>query len=144
MKRLEALAPLSRDHHATLLLAQLLKKGAPKYRGLPTEQSGKIAYAKQQFEQHIKKHFMQEEALLEKVKDTNAEIGVIAAEIKAEHDLIRKLFAKLDVPGDEEHNMNMLAISLQTHIRKEERVLFPLLQQHCSEAQLQQIHELLH
>jgi hypothetical protein len=36
MKRHEALIPLSRDHHGTLILARLLRSDAPPYKGLPT------------------------------------------------------------------------------------------------------------
>ena len=43
MKRHEALAPLSREHHGTLILAQLLKKGAPVYKGLPDTDTGKAS-----------------------------------------------------------------------------------------------------
>ena len=40
--------------------------------------------------------------------------------------------------------MNELAVKLEDHIRKEERVLFPLLQEQCNETVLAEIHELLH
>ena len=50
MKRHESLAPLSREHHEGLILAQLLKKGAPAYRGLPTDLAGKLSYAREMFE----------------------------------------------------------------------------------------------
>lgn len=36
MERDESLAPLSREHHTTLLLAQLLRLEDPKYKGMPT------------------------------------------------------------------------------------------------------------
>ena len=45
MKREEALAPLSREHHSTLILAQLLKKDAPVYHQLPAEPWDKAKYA---------------------------------------------------------------------------------------------------
>jgi len=34
MKRHEALAPFSREHHGALILAQVMKKGAPAYKGI--------------------------------------------------------------------------------------------------------------
>ena len=40
--------------------------------------------------------------------------------------------------------LNELGIMLEAHIRKEERVLFPLIQSHCSEEDLQQVYVLLH
>lgn len=144
MKRHEAIAPLSRDHHSSLLLAQLLKKNAPVYRDMPVNEKDKAKYAQEQFEAHIKKHFEQEEAMLELVKGSHAEINTLATEIKSEHRELTVLFQSLDTTTDLESNMNALAIALEAHIRKEERILFPLLQQHCSEELLKQIHNLLH
>lgn len=144
MKRDEALAPLSREHHGSLILAQLLKKDAPVYRELPTEPWDKAKYAQQQFDEHIKNHFRKEEEMLEKVKDCHAEVTVLAGEIKNEHQLMTALFSSLTNTDDLINTMDILAVTLQDHIRKEERLLFPLLQQHCSAEQLQEIHELLH
>jgi len=144
MKRDEALAPLSREHHATLILAQLLKKGAPVYRGLPAEPWDKATYAQEQFETHIKSHFAKEEAMLNKVQDCHADVRILSGEIRAEHSQIAALIASLTNSHDLVTTMDELGNTLQAHIRKEERVLFPLLQEHCSPAQLAEIHDLLH
>ena len=144
MKRHEAIAPLSRDHHSSLILAQLLKKNAPVYRDMPDNAKDKATYAQQQFAEHIKKHFEQEEDMLEKVKGINMQIDELAAEIKNEHSDLSALFASLGKHDDLSNTMDNLANTLEAHIRKEERVLFPLLQQYCSEELLQKIHELLH
>lgn len=144
MKRHEAIAPLSRDHHTTLLLAQLLKKDAPVYKGLPDKPHGKARYALEQFETHIRKHFQLEETMLEKAKDTHPSIKILAEEIKAEHGELTDLFQLLATANDPEMIMNELAVKLEAHIRKEERVLFPILQEQCSEAVLAEIYELLH
>jgi len=144
MKRYEALAPLSSEHHSSLLLAQLLKKNAPVYKGLPTNAKDKAAYALQQFTSVIVKHFQQEESILEKVKDCHADISYLAEEIIKEHRQMAGLFLSLDSVSEPEHIMDKLATMLEDHIRKEERILFPLLQQHCSEEQLQEIYIVLH
>jgi iron-sulfur cluster repair protein YtfE (RIC family) len=144
MKRHEAIAPLSRDHHGSLMLAQLLKLNAPKYPGLPDNAKDKARYAQQQFKDHIKKHFQLEEMMLEKAKDINHSIKNLAEEIKTDHNQLCRLFQSLDATNGLEDKMNTLAVVLEKHILKEERILFPLLQQHCSEALLQEIHELLH
>jgi hemerythrin-like domain-containing protein len=144
MKRHEAIAPLSRDHHGTLLLAQLLKKDAPVYKGLPDKPHDKAHYAMDQFESHIRKHFQLEELMLEKVKNVHPSIKILAKEIKAEHVELTALFQSLTIANDPEIIMNELAVKLEAHIRKEERVLFPLLQEQCSEAVLAEIYELLH
>jgi len=127
-----------------LLLAQLLKKNAPAYRDMPDNAKDKAKYARQQFKAHIKKHFEQEETMLELAKDSHAEINTLAGEIKAEHRELAALFESLDTTIDPESTMDTLAFALEIHIRKEERILFPLLQQHCSEELLQDINDLLH
>lgn len=144
MKRHEALAPLSRDHHGTLILARLMSKNAPLYKGLPDNTTDKVLYAQVQFETHIRKHFQLEEMMLEKVEDIDPEIKILAAAIKKEHNELTNLFQSLAVVNDPEDSMNQLSIKLEEHIRKEERILFPLLQKQCSEQVLAEIYELLH
>ena len=78
------------------------------------------------------------------VKDCHAEVTTLAAEIKDDHRQLTALFASLTNTDDLVNTMDILAVTLQNHIRKEERLLFPMLQQHCSAEQLEQIHELLH
>lgn len=144
MKRHEALAPLSRDHHGSLILAQLLKRGAPAYKGLPLDNAGKVKYAIQQFDQHIQKHFEQEGRLLEITTPYHPDIKRLGKEIKDEHTKLTALFRSLFNTGNEEDVMDELGRLLETHIRKEERELFPLLQQHCPAGLMQQVYDLLH
>jgi len=144
MKRHEAIAPLSRDHHGSLILAQLLKKNAPVYKDLPGTTGDKAKYAQELFQNSIQKHFEQEEAMLDLAGDCHDEIKTISSEIKAEHRQLTALFHSLETATDLKNTMDTLGIALEKHIRKEERILFPLLQLHCSEEQLQEIHKLLH
>ncbi len=144
MKRIEALAPLSRDHHSTLILSQLLKKGAPDYRELPTTAIGKKEYALEQYEMHIKNHFKSEELILEQVKNISDIIDTLCNEIFEEHKQINDLFYELKNAVDIEKTMDELGTLLQAHIRKEERILFPILQEKCTADQLDIIHQLLH
>lgn len=144
MKRIEALAPLSRDHHGSLILVQLLKKDAPAYKGLPDTVEGKIVYAKQLFENEISEHFRKEELVLDKAKYCNEEIDRISEAIRSEHKELAALFLSLDTASTSEIKMDELGNKLEEHIRKEERVLFPLLQQYCPAGLLQQIHDVLH
>ncbi len=144
MKRHESLAPLSREHHNSLILAQLLKKNAPKYTGLPEDINGKIIYAKHVFQNSIREHFRKEETILDNVSHCNREIEKLSQEIKSEHHQIEELFMHLDKYTNCEEVMHSLGLALEAHIRKEERVLFPLIQQHCSEKELKEIGEILH
>jgi iron-sulfur cluster repair protein YtfE (RIC family) len=144
MKRHEALAPLSREHHSTLILAQLLKKGAPVYKGLPDTDDAKAAYAEQQFKENIKKHFQDEERVLQKVKNCSEAISSLSMEIINEHRQLAELFLSLNKTTGLADVLDKLGRMLEAHIRKEERVLFPLIQEHCSKEELQQVQVLLH
>ncbi|MBL0359163.1 MAG: hemerythrin domain-containing protein [Chitinophagaceae bacterium] len=134
MKRHESLAPLSREHHGALILAQLIKRGAPVYKGLPTTIDDKIDYAVDYYQTHLKKHFRQEEAMLEQVKATDSAIATMAEEIIAEHQMLEGFFLSLQDAADAEAALNVLGNELDAHIRKEERRLFPMIQKHCTEA----------
>jgi hemerythrin-like domain-containing protein len=82
--------------------------------------------------------------MLAKAKDIHPSIKILAGEIEAEHRELAALFQSLGTTNNPEVIMNELAVKLEAHIRKEERVLFPLLQEQCSEAVLAEIYELLH
>lgn len=143
MKRHEALAPLSREHHGSLILAQLLKKGAPAFKGLPVDNKDKARYALEQFKQTIKKHFEKEETMLETAIDCHADIKRLATGIIEEHRQLTRLFLSMETTALLEDTMDKLGRTLEDHIRKEERELFPLLQQYCTETVLQQFYKML-
>jgi hypothetical protein len=90
MKRHEALAPLSREHHSALILAQLLKKNAPAYKGLPTALDEKAAYALQMFTATLQLHFTNEEEMLDKIRNIHTEIDKLSGEIFTEHQQLKK------------------------------------------------------
>lgn len=138
MKRYDSLAPLSRDHHPALILARLLRKDAPAYKGLPTQVNEKAVYAIQFYTGELCSHFEKEESLLEKLMHINQQVDLLIKEIFDEHKMLRKAFLELaDQPNQEEMN-DQLGKLLETHIRKEERILFPLLQEHFSNEEIKQ------
>lgn len=139
MKRHEALAPLSRDHHEALILAQLLKKNAPVYKGMPDNGPSKALYAMEFFRTKLQAHFSIEEQILQKVKIYNPVIAELTEEIIKEHEQITSLFKILQLQPDIDEALHEAGTILEGHIRKEERVLFPLIQQYCPEEVLQTI-----
>ena len=144
MKRHEALRPLSRDHHVALILAKLIQRGAPEYKGLPTDLAGKAAYAVKLYHDELIDHFLTEEKkVLEKVKGTNEKIDALSDEIIHEHRELRILFELLPVTEKLEEHLDRLGYALEKHIRKEERELFPMIQENCSEILLAEIAQLL-
>lgn len=136
MKRHDALTPLSREHHSALILAQLLKKDAPAYKGLPTALNEKAVYALQMFTATLQLHFTNEEEMLDKIRNVHTEIDKLSDEIFTEHQQLKKMFLSLDKTNNTSEELDTLGRALEDHIRKEERLLFPLIQQHCSEAVL--------
>ncbi|MEP6746200.1 MAG: hemerythrin domain-containing protein [Bacteroidota bacterium] len=139
MKRYQSLAPLSREHHPALLLAQLLKKNAPLYKGMPAEPVAKAVYALNFFLTDLKTHFEKEELLLKKVAGFNKEIDRVAVEIIQEHGDLTNDFLTIQTTKDPADRLDALGRQLEQHIRKEERVLFPLIEQYCPEALLTEI-----
>ena len=139
MKRHEALAPLSREHHSALILAQVMKKGAPAYKGMPTDTEGKVSYAVDFYKTHLVEHFHKEEMILEKVKHVDETIAELTKEIIAEHEDLRKDFTMLETAEDKIAALDTTGNLLEAHVRKEERVLFPLIQEHCGDDLLSQL-----
>lgn len=142
MKRHPSLAHLSRDHHPALILAQLLKRNTPAYKGMPTDTAGKIAYAKKFYLAELITHFEQEEKMMDMLGGLNPQLDVLIKEIRAEHVQIRQLFSGLE-NGDTIIAMDTLGNALDQHIRKEERELFPLIEKSCDRAMMESIEKLL-
>jgi hemerythrin len=129
MKRHPVLVPLSRQHHDTLILAQLIKKGAPDYRGMPTTLEGKKEAVVNHFHSHLVNHFKQEEELFAKLKNRFSEIDKLIAQLIPEHRRIESLIGQISNQSSPEEKLNELGLLLESHIRKEERQLFELIPQ---------------
>jgi len=129
MKRHESLQPLSREHHEVLILAQLIKRDAPPYKGLPRDTEGKAEYATRFYTDHIVSHFYAEERVLfPAVKGYSERIDDLIAELQTEHSQIISLFEQLKLGINKIDNMDMLGKLLTLHVRKEERELFEAIQ----------------
>jgi iron-sulfur cluster repair protein YtfE (RIC family) len=130
MKRHAALANFSRDHHEALITSQLIRKGAPKYRGLPEDPDGKKEYVIRFFETHLKDHFLKEENILFAFcRGRNETTDALMVELTAEHRLIEGLVQKTESVNDATELLNDLGILMEVHVRKEERILFQQLQE---------------
>lgn len=129
MKRHKCLVALSHDHHHGLMLAQLIKKGAPEYKDLPKDLYSKIKYTKNSWENELKLHFENEEKILFPfVKGKDNQLDILISEIIEEHLTIKNLVKDLDYSDKDEEKLNDLGIALENHIRKEERVIFQKIQ----------------
>ena len=143
MKRHIALIPLSHDHHEALILARLIQQGAPAFKGLPTELGPKAEYALDLYQKKLEKHFIQEEGMIPIVAGISQGLDALLEEMVQEHSVLRKLFGQLPAETNLLIPLDHLGKSLEFHIRKEERQIFPLIQECCSGEILNKIEILL-
>jgi iron-sulfur cluster repair protein YtfE (RIC family) len=137
MKRHPALYQLSHDHHQGLILAQQLKKGAPQYKGMPSTLEGKKEYTISFYKTDLEKHFEDEEKILfPSVIKRNDEADRLIEEVVSEHRKIELLINDLIKKSDVEDLMDELGVLLENHIRKEERKLFPKIEEILSAEEL--------
>ena len=130
LKRNKALHILSHDHHHGLLLTQLIKKGGPKYKNMPDTTEGKKVYSIRFYNDELIKHFEDEEKILfPVVKGKDDEIDNLFTEIITEHKKIKQLINQLELDEDVENTLDELGRTLESHIRKEERILFGKIQE---------------
>lgn len=140
LKRHKALQPLSRDHHQGLVLAQILKKGAPQYKGMPSTIEGKKEYTVLFYSSDLIRHFKDEEEILFPiVKGRNSMVDNLINEIIDEHRKIENLISEIQNTDDFEKILNEFGILLEKHIRKEERELFNVIEKLLSENELSEI-----
>ncbi len=143
MQRHSSLISLSREHHAALILARLLQKNAPAYKTLPTGIEDKAAYAFKFYNDELLKHFEQEEKILALVKGTDKNMDLLIESIFEEHQQLHLLFNAIEGQKDLQVHLHETGVFLEKHIRKEERELFPLMQEKCTEEKLSVIEHLL-
>ncbi|MEQ9299295.1 MAG: hemerythrin domain-containing protein [Cyclobacteriaceae bacterium] len=141
MKRHPALISISREHHQLLLLAQLLKKDAPAYKGMPTNLEGKAKYAENIWDSLFKQHIeLEEKVLYPMVFSYASSLSDLINELQKEHEEIAIAFKNL---SPESEGLDRLGKLIEGHVRKEERVLFQQAQELLTEEQLHQLKTLL-
>lgn len=136
LKRNKNLVKLSKDHHAGLLFCWKLRQGV-KYH---IETQRMIKYIKYFWAHHFSGHFKEEEEFLfAAIKDNKVQKAL------EDHQKIKIFVEKINVPGLENEGNVLLefADTVGEHIRFEERVLFPHLQEKLSDKQIKKIGEQL-
>ena len=131
MKRSEALAPLSRDHHQALEAALRLRRAG----------NDSVAAAVARFGEFWSsagsRHFeIEEELVLLALPADDAAWAEAVARVRAEHDLIRAQAATVLGGQADRESARELGTLLNAHVRFEERTLFPLLEQALPRAEL--------
>lgn len=143
MKRHTSLISLSREHHGALILARLLRQDAPSYKGLPGDAPGKAEYALNFYQEEMIEHFHEEEKVISLVRGINPELDILFHEMEQEHTQLHELFSLINNNSDLPGHLDKLGRVLEDHVRKEERQIFPMIQDNCSEDVLNTIAETL-
>lgn len=141
MKRHKSLETLSFEHHDALVIALRLKKGVSNNIDLKPV----AEYALSVYKNHLRHHFEQEEASLVEPLQNNPEAATAIERMVDEHDRFAELAEFIESGKmDLKELLREFAQLLDSHIRFEERVLFPLAEKLLPETKLEEISAYLH
>jgi hemerythrin-like domain-containing protein len=139
MKRHPILIPISREHHQVLLLAQLLKKDAPPYRGLPDTLEGKILYAVKQYDALLQTHLLRDTQVLYPFLSKWAALQALVIDLESQANRLNTRFENLSSTA-QIHELDEMGHDLERYVRTKERELFEKTQQLISENDMQTLH----
>lgn len=125
MPRIGALLSLSHEHHISLVVARDARRAAST--GGPAALSAAIKRIESHWATLLVRHFEVEERLLETVG--SAFDAEVAARIRAEHKELRGLACN-SCELDPIERLRRFSDLLGSHVRYEERFIFPQLQSH--------------
>jgi iron-sulfur cluster repair protein YtfE (RIC family) len=133
-RRADSLIPLSREHQYALLLCLRIHRGLIEHQKDSKWQQTKAAHAVRFFDGDLVTHFCAEEESLFPAMNYLPGAAAIIHELLAEHRRIGRLIHRLRQV--EAHSLaatlEEFADTLEAHIRKEERELFPIYEQHAA------------
>jgi iron-sulfur cluster repair protein YtfE (RIC family) len=129
MPRHKSLIPLSHDHHNGLVVALRLKKGGPASPNDPWL-AGEENQAPQLLhfsDTELLNHFALEEEVLFPLLDVSEELVSLTRELVEEHTEMRQMLDAIRL-SPSTVLLTKFGEMLEKHIRKEERILFPLIE----------------
>ncbi len=140
METLKSLFSISHDHFHGLMVAQLIKKGAHSFPGLPKTNKSKAKYVIEFYERELLFHFHIEETVLElPLRGINKELDKLFDEMHNEHKNIVKKVEALNKPDNLADSLDDLGHALEEHIQNEEYVLFTKIRDLLSAEQLEKL-----
>lgn len=144
IKRHDAIAPLSRHHHHVLVMSLKISK-----LGINPSQDEVQALRdeiKSLWVTGGQEHFREEEEILLPAYARYASINQqVIIEMLLEHVEIRSLIYAIDQEqANLVENIRKLGVMLEQHVRKEERIIFPLIEAALPEDVLQQLKPYFH
>lgn len=138
------LIPLSHDHHHGLALALRCRKQALG-QTKPTGAQGLKERAKELkdfFCKNLEPHFQaEEEILFPLIRSCSSQSQLLIDDLIKEHEQIRKGVGRLEGEASLSKILFDLGDLLERHIRREERELFPLFENHVAPADAERIKE---
>jgi iron-sulfur cluster repair protein YtfE (RIC family) len=133
-RRHDSLIPLSRQHQHALLLCLRIHRGLIEHSADSNWLQIKADHAIRFFEGDLVTHFQAEEEFLFPAMREISAATEIVDELLAEHGQMRQLIDQLRQMeiGSIAATLKAFADTLEAHIRKEERKLFPIYEQQAS------------
>lgn len=142
MPRHSTLVPLSHDHHEALLIALRLKKGGPTSqhdRLWPADPEQQVRSLLLFYERELLPHFKIEEDILFPAASSLPELEETIKDLIAQHQRMREKIAHISIIRYEIDLKKELAdfgALLESHVRMEERRLFPILEEAETEGRI--------
>ncbi|PZX65913.1 hemerythrin domain-containing protein [Hydrotalea sandarakina] len=134
IKRSEAMQPLSRQHHNALLFCLLLKKGIAKKADNSVMKDFCISF----WENDLMHHFQLEEDLLYSLGNTYPVLQSGLLQMKDEHTALQQYMNQIKIHVTYAILTEYVNL-LEKHVRFEERILFPHIENTINSNILQQI-----
>lgn len=142
MKRFAGFVPLSREHHDGLLLATRLQQGRNALlRMWSHDLHWQAEYVVKFFDDNLETHFAAEEEAVFPEAEACPGGGELAAALIAQHKELRAMAEFLRRPDEKKLECTLVQFgqTLEEHIRREERELFPLMESTLSEERLEAV-----
>lgn len=143
-RRHDALHPLTHHHHHALVAAMKLKRAGTEKNELTIEELKRDLH--DFWEPGGQEHFREEEEIVLPVYSRYAKLDIAEIiQMLLEHVRIRGLvWEVLETPDDPIERMNELGQLLEAHVRLEERVVFPMIEDALPEEALHKLKPYLH
>jgi iron-sulfur cluster repair protein YtfE (RIC family) len=145
-RRDNSLIPLSRGHQYALMLCLRIHRGVVEHDEDANWLQTKAGVAVRFFEGELIAHFQAEEEVLFPAMRELSGATAIIDELLAEHETMRRLIDQLRQiePASLASTLMEFADTLETHIRKEERELFPIYEQQASPGTVSRVERAIH
>ncbi len=140
MKNRKSLFSIAHDHFHGLMLADLIKEGKPSPGQFPGTLEEKAKFSIRFYNIELDNHFYLEEHILQPlVRGINKDIDDMLDEMIDDHNKIRAMVESLKDGTNLSGKLMKLGSYMEEHIRKEERIMFPKVQESLSEQELEEL-----